>query len=102
MTDREIRMIWRNKAFDSLKQVRVLAELENCNYHVMFDRLVKLGLVSESERTNKAHHGKAWGADETAELVRMYQKGMSYNEMAEILGRTKDSISQRLYTVGAK
>ncbi len=102
MTDRDIKTIGRNKAFDSLKQVRVLAELENCNYHVMFDRLVKLGLVSEDEQTHKAHHGKAWSADETAELIRMYQKGLSYNEMADILGRTKDSISQRLYTVGAK
>ncbi len=102
MTDHEIKVIWRNRAFDTQKQIRVLAELESCTFREMHKRVRELGLIDAEEPTKLAHHGKAWGADETAELLRMYEKGMSYTEMAKILGRTKDSISQRLYTVGAK
>ena len=103
LTDNEIRTIWRNKAYDSRKQCKVLAELENCTYTEMFDRLQLLGLVEEQDAPVKlVHHGKAWGSQETAELIRMHNKGMSYKEIGDILGRTKDSVAQRLYAVGAK
>lgn len=103
LTDAEIKTIWRNKAYDSRKQVKVLSELENCSYTEMFDRLQILGLVEEQDAPVKlVHHGKAWGSEETAELVRMHKKGMSYQEIGDILGRTRDSVAQRLYAVGEK
>ena len=52
--------------------------------------------LNEQSRENASNHMKLWTTNEERSLIEMYKNGVTYKEMAETLGRTISSISNRL------
>lgn len=112
MTDSELRRAWKNKSLSKQGMIRCLAELNGCTFADMHNRLVLAGIIKgefveqEEEHERKTYtyvrNGvtyKTWSSDEIKELVRMKDKGYTYEQMARALDRTVHSIKQRLYTL---
>lgn len=108
MTDNELRQAWKNRCYPKQRMIKCLAELNNCTFDDMYNRLILAGILSGDFREEKPKQKeymvngrmfKAWSSEETAELMRMKHKGYSYEDMAKILERTKDSVIQRVYII---
>lgn len=110
LTDQEIRTLWKNRDLSPRQMILCLSQLEGCEYHDMRDYCESIGLIREGEfKSYKRPYTikgttnvKPFSCDEIKEVFRMRKKGMTYKEMASVLGRSITSISHCLYRYGSR
>lgn len=103
LTDREIKTLWRNKAYSSQKMLQCLADLNGGDYNAVRDKCVSLGLVSADEcpKKKKGIRGTGlWDDEELEKLVAFQKSGMKYKEIAYRLGRSESGVRHMIKQIG--
>jgi len=99
----EISMMYRQAA-DKQGQIKILSELyliskkEVCE--VLMDSGISDGVIervlTKALGAAKAPNARAWTLEEEQQARKLFFEGLGYGEIAELLGRTYDSVRVRL------
>ncbi len=100
----EISMMYRQAA-DKLSQIKILSELYLISRAEVCRILKENGyydkhIEKELSRPKCASTGTGWSIDEEDKLRALRKEKHSYKECARLMGRTKGSISSKIYELG--
>ena len=100
MTDNEIKRIWRNGAFDAMKMIQCIAELNGCRYETARKRCEELSLIPfnsyrKANSTND-NSGARWEEEDLRNLALLWREGLSTAKIAKRIGRSKNSVEGKL------
>ena len=104
MEENELKLRWKQKQWNDVTMCRILAELNGCSYADMYIKLASIGLVPPREDLLPVEELRRdrWGKDEINEAVRMRNKGMTCEQIGNILGRTDKAVRAQLLKAGCR
>lgn len=104
MEENELKLRWKQKQWNDVTMCKILAELNGCSYADMYMKLASIGLVPPREDLLPVEELRRdrWGKDEINEAVRMRDKGMTCEQIGQILGRTDKAVRAQLLKAGCR